>query len=256
MLEPDTAYWVLARRGMNLKILAAFPATPDAVPRASPVLDRARAALWQIVVNNALHLACAALLLTVLQPVFAEEKFFIEAHSAEGGGVQVDAHARVKARPDVIWGTLVDYNNLDRFIPGMRSSDVIERHGSVLLVHQRGVAHLLFFTYKIDVTVEVTEEPPSSIRVRLVSGNLRKLTGGYEITHPPDAGDDEYEVRWNGVIECESLPEFVAIPLMRSEISDQFRGMVDEIARRSAPQPPPAAPAGSAPTPREERPSN
>jgi ribosome-associated toxin RatA of RatAB toxin-antitoxin module len=167
-------------------------------------------------------------------PTQAEDNIAVEASSAEGGGVAVEAQARIRARPEVIWATLTDYDNLDRFIPGMRKSEVAERRGNVVIVRQQGEARLLFFTYNINVVVEATEEPRSSIQVRLVSGNLKKLSGGYEVSRVPGGDDEDYVLRWNGVIDPSvSMPRFVEVQLMRSNIAAQFRGMVDEIDRRS-----------------------
>ena len=40
-------------------------------------------------------------------------------------------------------------------------------------------------------------------------------------------------LHWTGVIEPESsLPAFIGVPLLRRNVSEQFRGMVREIERR------------------------
>jgi hypothetical protein len=41
--------------------------------------------------------------------------------------------------------------------------------------------------------------------------------------------------RWSGIVErAISLPLVITVPLMRANVSDQFRGMVIEIERREA----------------------
>ena len=90
----------------------------------------------------------------------------------------------------------------------------------------------MFFTYPIEVVVEALEEPPAYIGIRLLKGNLKQLDGGYRI-EKTGHGDDEFVLRWSGIIEpSTSMPLFITVPLMRATVSDQFRGMVKEIERR------------------------
>jgi hypothetical protein len=47
--------------------------------------------------------------------------------------------------------------------------------------------------------------------------------------------DDAYVLYWSGTIERPALlPPFISVPLMRANIADQLRGMVEEIERREA----------------------
>lgn len=149
-----------------------------------------------------------------------------------GDAVQVSVRTTVKAPLALIWNTLTDYDHLAQFIPGMKKSRQIERQGKVAIVEQSGYAHLWFFQFPIDATVEVTEHPSSSIQVRLLKGNLKRLEGHYEIEK---IGDDHYALRWTGTIEpSTAVPGFLAANLMRKNISEQFLGMVNEIERRAA----------------------
>ncbi len=211
-------------------------------PRTRFVKPRGRRGPAATAARRALALFC--LLATLagtglgLDRAWAAEITHVHAAPADGGGVAVQAEAHINAPADVIWATLTDYDTLDRFIPGMQKSEVLDRHGSIVTVHQQGVANLLFFSYRIDVVVEASEEPQSRIRVRLLHGNLRRLNGGYDVVKAPQGNENEYILRWSGVIDPDlSLPEFVAVPMIRSNISEQFQGMVDEILRRSARDP-------------------
>ncbi|RBA25215.1 SRPBCC family protein [Herminiimonas fonticola] len=161
----------------------------------------------------------------------ARSQFSVEA-TRYGDAVQVSVRTTVKAPLALIWNTLTDYNHLEQFIPGMNKSRLIERQGKVAVVEQSGYAHLWFFHFPIDVTVEVTEHPFSTIQARLLKGNLKRLEGHYEIEK---IADDHYALRWSGTIEPGvAVPGFLATDLMRKNISEQFLGMVDEIERRAA----------------------
>lgn len=165
------------------------------------------------------------------------------AYGAEGVSIQatrhetavaIEARATIKAPFALIWQTLTDYENLPAFIPGIKSSHVVERRGNAVIVEQSGHAGFLFFTYPIDVVVESFEQPPSSLAIRLLKGNLKQLDGRYRLEKVGGQAD-VFLLQWSGIIEpAISLPFFIAVPLMRSNIADQFTSMVNEIERRAA----------------------
>ena len=154
--------------------------------------------------------------------------------SRRGNAVAIDARATIRAPYALIWQTLTDYDHLSEFIPGMTTSHVIARRGSTAIVAQTGEAGFMLFSYPIGVVVESREEPPSFIGIRVLKGNLKQLDGGYRIEKTGHR-DDQYMLRWSGLIERPPLlPQIIAVPMMRADIGDQFRGMVKEIERREA----------------------
>lgn len=159
------------------------------------------------------------------------DRVHVEATRA-GTAVAIKARATLNAPYALIWSTLTDYDHLARFIPGIRNSHVLESRGRTTIVEQEGEAGFWIFTYPIHVVVASREEPPGFIGIRLIKGNLKQLSGGYRI-EKLGTGKDAFELRWQGVIEPSiSLPLFLTVPLMRANIADQFRSMVDEIERR------------------------
>jgi len=163
----------------------------------------------------------------------AAEDFSIEA-SHQGDAVTLHVRARIHARPAIIWGTLTDYDKLAQFVPGMKSSRVLERRGLATVVEQKGAAHVLFFSYPIEVTVESLESPPDRLLVRVLKGNLRQLEGGYHLS-AVEGSEGDYLLSWHGVIEPDfSVPSLITVPLLRSTFKEQFLAMVKEIERREA----------------------
>ena len=145
--------------------------------------------------------------------------------------LEVVCHATLNAPFDLIWQTLTDYDRLPEFIPGMRSSRVVERRGQVVLVEQLGEVRFLFISYPIEVTLASTERPPQTLEVHLEKGNLKRLDGAYRI-EPRGAG--QFLLTWKGVVEALAMPPLIGELLMRANVEDQFRGMVREIERRDA----------------------
>jgi carbon monoxide dehydrogenase subunit G len=143
----------------------------------------------------------------------------------------ITCRAVVAAPVDLVWQTLTDYDRLAEFIPGMRRSRVIERRGALSVIEQSGEARVLFLSFPIEVTLSSLERPPHAIEAVMLKGNLKRLQGLYRI-EPKGAG--RVLVTWEGVIEAEGMPPLLGEIVMRSNIEDQFRGMVREIERRAA----------------------
>lgn len=149
-----------------------------------------------------------------------------------GNGVAISAAAIIRAPVSLIWETLTDYNHLASFIPGMTKSRIIARHGTIATVEQDGTASILAFSYPIHVTVEADEHRPTMINLRMLNGNFRQFSGIYRIDKMEDG---IFTLSWAGIVEPEIvLPPDVSAFLLRSNIADQFLGMVREIERREA----------------------
>ncbi len=175
-------------------------------------------------------LRLAALLVWVAGACAADD-LSVEA-TRRGGAVEVRARATIEAPFGVVWETLTDYNRLAEFIPGMHRSRILEWRGNEAIVEQVGEARFLFFTFPIEVTVGSASRPPNAIDVRVLKGNLKQLNGGYRIE---PAGEGRILLRWIGLVEPEMLlPPLLGEAVMRSNIEDQFTGMVREIERREA----------------------
>ncbi len=168
------------------------------------------------------------LLCTAAASAGAAEALSVEA-TRRGSAVEIRAFALVDASYGTVWSTLTDYNRLTEFVPGMKSSRVLEQRGDAMVVEQVGEARFLFFSFPINVTVISTARPPVAIDVRLLKGSLRRLDGGYRLEQ---IAPGKIALRWIGLIEPESLPPLLGTLVMRATIKDQFTGMVREIERR------------------------
>lgn len=148
-----------------------------------------------------------------------------------GDAVEVHAHALLAAPMPLAWRVLTDYERMPRFIPGIVKSVVRQRQGNHLLVEHTGDAHFLFFSFPIDVTLEVDESPMKWVSSRAVAGNVRRMTGRYELSE--DAGGGVL-LRYSGLIEPGfDLPPFVGVAALRGTVREEFTAMVAEIERRA-----------------------
>ena len=83
----------------------------------------------------------------------------------------------------------------------------------------------------IDVIVRSIERRPHNIDIELVSGNLDHLSGGYELTK---AGTQNlWKLVWKGRLDPSlPIPNFIAERIIRSNIRNQFLGVIEEVSRR------------------------
>jgi carbon monoxide dehydrogenase subunit G len=181
-----------------------------------------------------LFLACA-----LCVPAAAPAQQISIETTGHGDLVSVTASAELHVDPRTAWNVISDYDHLAEFIPDMRSSRVLLRHGDELLVEQKGEFGFLFFRQPVDVKLAVIEYPPRQIVARAVGGNLREMEGRYELEILPAGVRLSYFGR---LVPEFSLPPIIGRMVVRSVLAKQFTAMVKEILRRdalarSAPQP-------------------
>jgi carbon monoxide dehydrogenase subunit G len=148
-----------------------------------------------------------------------------------GRGFAVQATATIDAPVAVVWEVLTDYDHLARFIPGLWVSSVHLRSGNRVQLEQKGEARFLVFSYPIEVVLEVFESPRSSISSRAVGGNLRRMSGRYDVKNSGSG----ISLRYTGELEPDfELPPIIGTLAVRSMVKEQFGAMVAEIERRAA----------------------
>lgn len=150
--------------------------------------------------------------------------------SREGEFVSVKASVEVDADMGIAWEVLTDYDHLARFIPDMKSSRVVKRDGSSVVVEQKGEFGFLFFSKDIDVTLAVSEQPPRRIDARAIAGNLKDLEASYELKGSAGGMQLGYTGRF---VPDFFLPPLIGMPLVRRSLERRLRAMVDEIERRN-----------------------
>jgi carbon monoxide dehydrogenase subunit G len=180
-------------------------------------------------VRTLLKLLAATTLLHVLVAVAADD-FSVDV-DRNGRSFAVQAMATVAAPVALVWEVLTDYDHLAGFIPGLSLSAVTRRSGNRLQVEQKGEARFLVFSYPIEVVLEVVESPRNSISSRAVGGNLRRMSGRYDVKNSGSG----VLLRYTGELEPDfALPPVIGTLAVRTMVEEQFAAMVAEIERRAA----------------------
>jgi ribosome-associated toxin RatA of RatAB toxin-antitoxin module len=147
-----------------------------------------------------------------------------------GGAIEIKASAVLKADAATAWRVLTDYGRYADFIPDLQASRVLARRGAIVTVEESGDATLGLLRMSLDVTFEITELAPNSLRSRAVAGSLRSLESSYELTLVPTGVRLDYRGRVEPGFELLGPIEQLAT---ERNIARQFRALADEIERRS-----------------------
>lgn len=129
------------------------------------------------------------------------------------------------------WNVLTDYDNLARFVPGMRSSRIISAPGQPKLLEQKGETGLGFVTVSTTTVSRLQEIPMQSIQFESVSGNLKSMRGEWSIEGHDHATALSYRAE---VVPGFALPPLIGPALMSQNIRDMVQGVAREIERRAA----------------------
>jgi ribosome-associated toxin RatA of RatAB toxin-antitoxin module len=101
---------------------------------------------------------------------------------AEGGFDRSTAVIHVRARPEVVWAVLADFERYVEFMPKLRSAEVVERgEASAVVAYEiETPGRNTRYTYRYEML-----EPSWEIRARWVSGDLRGSFGNWRLVLAP-----------------------------------------------------------------------
>lgn len=154
----------------------------------------------------------------------------------DGRVLLVRATLAADAPATICYAVLADFDRLEEFVPGLRTSEVVSGPGEPIVLHQVGEASAAFFRVTLDVTLAVRVHPPERIEFERVEGNLRQMRGGWTVagnTHHCDIGyrADIEPAFW--------VPPLIGPMLMRNQVEKQLEGVMQEVRRRAASAPAP-----------------
>jgi hypothetical protein len=148
-----------------------------------------------------------------------------------GDTIDVNATAFLETDAATAWQVLTDYDHYAEFIPNLRVSRVVARHGPVVTVEQSGDAMFWMFRIPIAIRYQVTESPPNRLQSRATGGSLRALASSYVLTTTQSGMRLDYSGHIAPRFDLLGRIEQMAV---RKNIEREFQALADEIERRSA----------------------
>jgi len=149
----------------------------------------------------------------------------------EGDAVVLEAQAQVKAQARLAWEVVTGYDHYAEFVPGLDSSHVLMRVGDTAIVEQRGRLGLFPFHFPLQVRLMVTETPFERVNSYAISGNVKEMTGTYELIPEGTMLRFLYSGR---VVPASQLPPFIGVAAVRHAVEAQFTALIREVQRREA----------------------
>ena len=170
--------------------------------------------------------ACMAL----VAPRLDAADIHVEVHRADDA-VLIEASAFVEADAATAWRVLTDYARYADFVPGLRSSAVLSRHGPRLTVTQSGDAQLWLLRMPFEITYEVTEFPPFRVESNASAESLRRFDSTYLLT--PLAGGVRIDYVGHLAPRVAFMGRLEDVAARQSVVSE-FRALAEEIERVGA----------------------
>ncbi len=153
---------------------------------------------------------------------------------------EVIASGRVKASPAAVWKVLTDYEAMPGFVPDLEKSRVISRTPNRVILEQSGMARFLFLRRTINLIVHVSEEPISSIEIRLVTGDMKVYHCRWEMTPIPETGGTR--IAYTGkMVPKFYVPGMLGSNIIRRDIERMLKAVLQRLDEGS-----PSAPRGPA----------
>ncbi|HXH07611.1 MAG TPA: SRPBCC family protein [Vicinamibacterales bacterium] len=149
----------------------------------------------------------------------------------EPGAYRVVAEFAVAHPAAAVWTVLTDYERIPRFMPEVRTSRVVLRTGTAVIVDQEAVARFFLFSKTLSLRLEIREEADAIIFRDLAGRSFARYEGRWQLS---DAGD-RTDVRYELVAEpAFDVPAFVLRRALRRDAREMVERLRAEVGRRAA----------------------
>ena len=149
----------------------------------------------------------------------------------EAAGVfQVTATFTVPSPPQAVASVLTDYERIPEFMPDVKTSQVLERTGSGLVVEQEAAAKFMMFSKRVHLVLEVSEDG-GTIRFRDRCGkSFTQYEGAWRLGGSGESTTVIYELSANPSFE---VPAFVLKRLLKRDAAMMIERLQAEIVLRA-----------------------
>ena len=145
--------------------------------------------------------------------------------------ILVDATFTVPVKPQLVWETLTDFENIPNFISSVLSTRIINRTENILYVSQDSIIKLGVLTFSFESIRQVNLFPFWKIRERMIKGNMRKME---ETTQLLLEGDQTRIAYHASIVPDMWVHKFIGQVFIEDEAREQFQEIIEEILRRES----------------------
>ncbi len=172
------------------------------------------------------------------QERFGHSAVHADAHRIHRDGetmFEVEASGVVRASPQHAWRVLTDYERLPMFVPDLVESKLISRNGNEAVIEQRSQTGFLFFTLPVRMKLHIEERPMSTIKVALLSGDMKHYTAHWDLEPFSQDGVKGTRIHFASTLEPNFfLPPLIGTAAVQMNVRKMVEAVTSEIERSSA----------------------
>ena len=173
--------------------------------------------------------ACVALpgahLAAAVDPAPSPEVTVREDH----GTYTVAARFAVPQPPHVVLAVLSDYERIPRFMPDVKTSNVLERAPGRLVVEQRAVSTFMMFSKEVHLVLEVTEGGENLTFTDRCGKSFKSYDGSWQVVPNGNGSMVTYELTARPAFD---VPEFILKRLLKRDAGQLINRLRGEFATR------------------------
>jgi len=131
----------------------------------------------------------------------------------------------------VAWAVLTDFDNMQGWVPNVKSSRITGREGdNTLTVEQKGTAKFGLLSFPYTSVRRMQLDPQRTIQATQVTGSMRRLVSLMKLSADGAGTRLEYrlELEPSGLASTVMSKEF-----LQHELTEQFTAIVNEMVRRA-----------------------
>lgn len=148
-----------------------------------------------------------------------------------GGAYFVDARFSVSERESIVREVLTDYANIPRFMPNVRTSEILERDEGYARVEQEAVSKFLLFSKRVHLVLDI-DDSTGVIRFRdRCAKSFARYEGAWTLREHKGGTEITYELEAQPAF---STPEFVLRKLVKRDARVMIERLRAEIGARAA----------------------
>lgn len=171
-----------------------------------------------------------ALLLVLLgSPVFGAGPEIKVSVEKNGGAFVVDADIDFPYPVRTVWEVMTDFDSMAGILSNLKSSRIVRRKETGLVVQQEGTAKYGLFSYTFSSERKIRLEPMKRIVARQISGNARRFESAVELAQTGGGT----MVHYHAEMEPDSaIARMFGAPFVQHEVEEQFHAMAGEMEKR------------------------
>lgn len=151
--------------------------------------------------------------------------------SDSGGVYSVTARFTIVEMPADVLAVLTDYEQIPRFMPGIRTSVIRSRANGRAVIEQEAVSKVMMVSKRVHLVLDIEEEA-AALRFRDLCGkSFTRYEGSWTLARQGNATAVTYRLTADPAFD---VPEFMLKRLLRRDSGEMIEALQREVTRRAS----------------------